>query len=196
MTNELDHIEQGAQLQVDRKKRPPLQIKFNEPFSLPEVLNLDPDNTDYIQSCLAPGSDDGVVVDIVDFTVEGSHVTGDVEILHIDTVLESRQISVFRKGPTGPYAFDMNLTGLSYHDIGDDVPLGEIFDGSKRFLSHLEADQMDDATGIWDAFSQSWQEQATGEFGVPLFNATDVPDLRFTVYNQPIGTPSTKQNIQ
>ncbi|MDP3941810.1 MAG: hypothetical protein Q8Q49_05900 [bacterium] len=164
--------------QLTKPTREPLIVQFDMPFDLPEDINLDPDNEDKILDA----NDNGTIVDVVDFRVDNSYLTGDIQVIHADTNFEDHNMPVRRSGgPTGPYTFDANFYRVFYHDPEYRM---EMVRGGDIFFSEMEADHMNKDTGEWEAFSQSWHEPQSKGYVIPLFKVGDFP--RFVLRQQSV----------
>jgi len=172
-------------------QREALKVNFNKPFSLPANINLDPDNTDYVQGLIATEGDYGTVVDVVDFEVVDSHVLGGVEIWSLHSSFDERDTKVRRPaGPTGPYSFAIDLQDLAYFDIEGGNISGEVIYKDRVFSSPIEDESMDE-NGLWSAYVQNWTEHATGEPAEVVFGRQDIPSVQFTIRRPDTDTTAT-----
>ena len=160
--------------------REDLIIEFDKPFRLPETINLDPDNSDYIESITEEQPLGATLVDRFNFTVVSSNIHGNFDIWHLTPESEIYADSKFIRpfGPIGPYAIGINLQTPLINDGEYSRQYFKATDGAQRYNIDMDPTGLEGA--YMELFSGEWTTDE-GETGNVVYAREDLKNLQFSL---------------
>jgi len=152
----------------ERTERKPLIVEFGVPFTIDPILEPTEEQLEETKGIYA--YETGEVVDVIDFQVRSSNISGQIEVIRVETALEKLGVSIETPaGPINPYIVEIDLLNPSGEPIKFDLNYG-----NKIYSAKLEADGK-------NLLSQGWLSPQNLEEVSPVFPPQAVSNIEFLI---------------
>jgi hypothetical protein len=169
------------------QEREPLLVEANVPFRINP--NLDratvsddvKDDRSYFE--------EGLGVDIINFEVKDSSISGDIELLSLYLDIEQHEPLQMPAGEVYPYSFDVTIYGLSDEQTENNSVGFRLAYETSRYDGSMNYDLSDEAKNI--AWIENWGDLDNNDEVALVFPRSAVPEVEFTLLINP--QPSSAQ---